>query len=115
MMPGSALIGAPPETEADFWIVRSLLLTAGLKDADPKKGAHIPPFRPPPDQYQYDTRGPIFVTGSIVALILMLLFTTARLLLRSLKSGLQWGWDDWVIIPGVVRWPRGERRRTTSS
>jgi hypothetical protein len=99
----SALVNTPPETEADYWIVRSILLSAGLKDVDPTKGTQIPPSRPPPDKYRFDTRGPNMVAGAAVAIGMMVFFTGSRLLLRSLKSGLQWGWDDWFIIPGVVR------------
>ena len=98
----SALVNTPPETDADFWIVRSFLLAAGLEDVDPSKGTKIPPFRPPPDVYQFESRGPKIAAGAAVAISMMVIFTGSRLLLRGLKSGLQWGWDDWFIIPGVV-------------
>lgn len=101
----SAFVNTPPETEADFWIVRSILLAVGLQDVDPSKGTKIPPFRPSPDQYQFESRGPNIVAGAAVGIGIMVLFTGSRLLLRYLKSGLQWGWDDWFIIPGVVRSP----------
>jgi hypothetical protein len=103
-MPESALIGSPPATEADFWIVRSFQLAAGLpgENVDPSKGAVFPPFRPTPDQYRFETRGPEMITGASIAIGMMVLFTGTRVLLRSLKSGMQWGADDYLIVPGVV-------------
>jgi hypothetical protein len=103
-MPGSALIGTPPATESDYWIVRSFQLAAGIpaENVDPSQGAVFPPFRPPPDQYVFETRGPEMITGASVAIGVMLFFTITRVLLRSSKTGLQWGADDYLIIPGVV-------------
>ncbi|KAF7508622.1 hypothetical protein GJ744_009014 [Endocarpon pusillum] len=103
-MPESALIGTPPATESDYWIVRSFLLSAGIpaENVDPSQGASFPPFRPPPDQYVFETRGPEMITGASIAIGTMLFFTITRILLRSFKSGLRWGADDYLIIPGVI-------------
>ena len=103
-MPDSALIGTPPATESDYWIVRSFLLTAGIpaENVDPSQGASFPPFRPPPDQYVFETRGPEMIISASIAIFMMLLFTITRILLRSFKTGLQWGADDYLIVPGVV-------------
>lgn len=103
-MPDSALIGMPPATESDYWIVRSFQIAAGIpaENVDPSKGAIFPPFRPPPDQYVFETRGPEMVTGASVAIGIMTFFTITRILLRSFKRGLQWGADDFLIVPGVV-------------
>ncbi len=103
-MPDSALIGMPPATEADYWIVRSFQIAAGIpaENVNASKGAVFPPFRPPPDQYVFETRGPEVITGASVAIGVMIFFTITRLLLRSFKRGVQRGADDVFIIPGVV-------------
>lgn len=99
----SALIGQPPKTEDDYWIVRSLLLVAGLNNVDPKLGAKIPPARPPPDRYHFETRGPGIIAGMSVCIVIMVSVTVARLLLRWFKGSVRFGADDWLIIPGAVR------------
>jgi hypothetical protein len=106
MANSSALVGSPPATQDDYWIVRSLLLVAGIPNPDPSKGAKIPPARPPPERYHFETNGPRIIAGSAVSLVVMALFTGTRLLLRSQKAGLKFGLDDWFIIPGAVCQPR---------
>lgn len=103
-MVDSALIGTPPATGTDYWIVRGFQLTAGIPadKVDPSQGAIFPPFRPPPDQYVFETRGPGMVASASVAIGVMLFFTISRILLRMCKTGLKWGADDYLIIPGVV-------------
>ena len=98
----SAKIGEPPANERDLHIVKGLLVLAGLYDVDPRKGAKLPPSRPPPDRYHYETRGPNFIGGCIAAIIIILSVTITRLAIRIMGKGLRFGWDDWVIIPGVV-------------
>ena len=103
-MPDSAFIGTPPATEADKWIVRSFQLAAGVPavNVNTSQGAIFPPLRPPPDQYVFETRGPEMITGASVAVGVMLFFTISRILLRTFMTGLKWGADDYLIIPGVV-------------
>lgn len=97
---GSALIGQPPNTEEDYWIVLGILRRAGLEGRDPAKGAQIPPPRPLNDQYT--SRGPRIIAGSSVCIILIILITGTRVLIRALYRGLRWGWDDWMIILASV-------------
>ena len=103
-MTGSALFGQPPNTESDYWIVRSILHSAGLNNVDPERGAKIPPPRPSPAQYHFETKGPGIIAGMSVSIVIMVAITGSRLLLRLFKTGLRWGSDDWLIIPGVVRY-----------
>ena len=98
----SALVGQPPLTQDDYWIVRGNLLEYGLEKLDPSKGLQIPPFRPPPDKYHFHTRGPAIIAVCSVSIVIMLFATIARLLVRKLKKDLKFGRDDWLIIPATV-------------
>lgn len=99
----SALIGQPPLTPDDYLIVRGLLLSARRVNVDPAKGLHLPPFRPPPDQYHFQTRGPAVIAVCSVLMVVMVSATVGRLLVRYFKKGLRPGLDDWLIIPALVR------------
>ena len=98
----SALIGQPPATQDDYWVVRGILNAIGLTDVDPKMGAPIPPKRPPPEIYHFETRGPGIVAGMSVSIGLMITFTGTRLMLRAMRKTLHFGPDDWMIIPALV-------------
>lgn len=103
-MSQSALLGAPPNTEEDFFIARGLIYFFGLEQVlDPQMGAQIAPPPPPPELYVSETRGPAIAAGALVTIIVSVVITGARLLLRKFKRGLKWGLDDWLIIPGLVR------------
>lgn len=99
-MPGSALIGQPPSTDNDFYIVKALLREFH-SDRDPTKGASFGPL--PPNMFDH-SRGPRILAGSIVLIVLTVLITGSRLLIRGLHHQLRWGWDDWFIIPASVRY-----------
>ena len=103
-MVASALIGEPPLTEDDFWVVRGNLLSAGLlENLDPANGLQIPPQRPPPDQYEFQTRGPVIIAVCSLVFAIMFCVTVARLLVRQFKKDLKFGLDDWLILPALVR------------
>ena len=70
---------------------------------DPKVGAKIPPMRPPPDQYHFETRGPGIIARMVIGIVVMVFITVSRLMMRGFKKELCFGPDDWLIIPGVVR------------
>lgn len=99
---GSALVGMPPNNQDDYWIVRANLFAAGLTKLDPAKGAKIPPPRPPPDQYVFESKATEVIACSAVCVAIMLIVTISRLMLRRFKTRLRWGADDWFIIPGLV-------------
>ena len=102
MAPPSAKVGQPPVTQDDYYIARGILVSIGLFKLDPHKGAKLPPAKPSPD-YEYTSRGPSMVAGSIASIIIMLIVTGLRLAIRLRERRLHFGLDDWIIIPGVVR------------
>ncbi|KAL9593720.1 MAG: hypothetical protein Q9219_007417 [cf. Caloplaca sp. 3 TL-2023] len=104
----SAFVGQPPLTDDDYWTVKGSLLAAGLMKLDPNKGLKLPPPRPPPDQYHFETRGPAIMAVSAVLIAIMIGVTVARLMLRGLKRDMKFGMDDWLIMPSLVLgilWP----------
>ncbi|KAB8291620.1 hypothetical protein EYC80_006420 [Monilinia laxa] len=101
----SALIGQPPNTTDDFYIVAYLLVAFG-KRTSPLEGALIPPLAPP--GYVFESRSTSILIGMSVSIFFMFTFTLVRLLIRILNRGLQLGLDDLVIVPGAIlaiTWP----------
>lgn len=101
-MATSAFLGQPPHTRDDWYIARALLRAIGKVNADPSKGYSVKPSRPPPGQYHFETRAPSLIAGCVVSIVVMVAATGARLMLRATRRNMKWGWDDWLIIPGVV-------------
>lgn len=95
----SALIGQPPSTVEDYWIVKGILASLG-SHADPAQGVLIPPARPP--NAHFETQSPQIVAADSVCMVLVILITGSRLLIRALHHGLKWGWDDWFMIVASV-------------
>ncbi|KAL9622530.1 MAG: hypothetical protein Q9204_008021 [Flavoplaca sp. TL-2023a] len=107
-MVSSALIGQPPLTDSDYWIVKGNQLLSGKSNLDPSKGLKIPPLRPPPDQYRFETRGPAITAVSAVIFVIMISVTMARFMLRKFMKELKFGLDDWLMVPALVLaslWP----------
>ncbi|PQE10774.1 integral membrane protein [Rutstroemia sp. NJR-2017a BBW] len=101
----SALIGQPPNTTDDYYIVNYLLIAFG-KHTSPLKGIAIPPFKP--DNYVYTPLGPSILVGMSVAIAVMALVTISRLIVRFCGRGLVFGLDDLFIVPGAllaITWP----------
>lgn len=99
---GSALIGSPPTSNIDYWIVKGMLRAVhmdGKFDAD--KGYNLLPKRP--EGYQYEEKRTSIIAGMSVCIFVMATVTVARLALRLFRTGLRWGADDWMLIPGAVR------------
>ncbi|KAL8679456.1 MAG: hypothetical protein Q9186_004286 [Xanthomendoza sp. 1 TL-2023] len=117
-MVNSALIGQPPLTDDDYWFIKGSQLLAGKSNLDPRKGLRIPPLRPPPDQYHFETRGPAIIAVSAVLVSIMFIVTVARFMLRKFMKELRFGWDDWLMIPALVRHvllaPAGDLDNVTS-
>ena len=98
----SALIGSPPATDNDYWIVKGMLRAIhmdGKVDAD--QGYDFFPKRP--ENYQSEEKRTNIIVGMSVCIFIMSSVTVARLAIRLLRTGLRWGADDWSIIPGAVR------------
>lgn len=97
-MSGSSVIGQPPNTQNDHYIVRALVRLLQL-NIDNSKGIS---FGPLPPNVRDDSRGQRIVAGCIILIILITLITGSRLLIRGLHQKLKWGWDDWFIIPAAL-------------
>lgn len=101
----SALIGQPPNTTDDYYIAKYLLMSFDL-DTDPALGVVIAPVRPV--DYVYESRETRIMVSMSIATVTMVVITGLRLGVRAFRTKLMLGWDDVVIIPGVllaISWP----------
>lgn len=100
-MTGSAFYGTPPATEDDLWIIIGIYRLVGLTGkVDPTKG--LPLLVPKPPNYVFESWGDRAIRTSAAVIVLMVLITGSRLVLRATRRDLRWGPDDWVIIPAAV-------------
>ncbi|KAI4213158.1 MAG: hypothetical protein LQ349_009295 [Xanthoria aureola] len=58
--------------------------------ADPWKGVPMPPRRPPPELYRFESRAPSLVTAYAISMTLMITITLTRLGLRAFTLALTW-------------------------
>ncbi|KKY13323.1 putative integral membrane protein [Diplodia seriata] len=80
---GSALIGSPPATENDFWIVKGMLRAVHLDGKlDAEKGYSLLPKRP--DDYQYEEKRAAIIAGMSVCIFVMVSVTVARLAIMAI-------------------------------
>lgn len=101
IMTTSALYGTPPVTEDDLWIIKGIYRFLGLTGkVDPKKGLPLRAKKPP--NYVFESWGDQAVRTSAALIVLMVLITGSRLVLRATRRDLRWGLDDWAIIPAAV-------------
>ena len=107
-MAGSALIGQPAATMQDYWICRGLLQSIGMPQADPWHGVPVPPARPPPSQYHYESRASRNLASYSSALAIMCIITLTRLYLRAFSKRMRWGLDDWLMIVAFVSLPTSD-------
>lgn len=98
----SAMVGMPPNTEKDALIVKGLFYIMGIlsKDIDESLGYFIIP--PKPEGFVSETKGPAILGVMAMIIIIQIAVTVTRLGLRKFLTRMAWGWDDWVIIPGLV-------------
>ncbi|THZ80272.1 hypothetical protein D6C84_07554 [Aureobasidium pullulans] len=99
-MSSSAFLGQPPANQDDFWTIKGMYRAAYAFDKDPSKGYLFVPKRP--THYEYNDKQAGIIAGMSVAIAIMFLTTVLRLALRQFKTGVRWGADDWVLIPGVI-------------
>ena len=101
-MTGSAVVGHPPASQDDIFIVKGLLRVLHVPEAliHPERG--FPPSVPRPPEVHYRSRGVDIAAGAAVTIGLVALITGTRLALRWRRQSLQWGLDDWFIIPAAV-------------
>ncbi|OCK83286.1 hypothetical protein K432DRAFT_291469, partial [Lepidopterella palustris CBS 459.81] len=93
-------INDAPNTEQDYWVARSMLLSAGLIKLDAHKGVHLKPTRPIP--YYFHTKESGIIAGLVICIFVMMGVTGARLYLRAFTHRLKWGMDDTLMIPGLI-------------
>ena len=67
---------------------------------DASKGYLFVPKKP--EGYEYNDKQAGIIVGLVAAIAIMLFTTVMRLGLRQFKTGVRWGADDWILIPGVV-------------
>lgn len=99
-MSRSAFLGQPPASQDDFYIIKGMYRAAYAFNKDPSKGYLFVPRKPA--DYEYNDKQASIVVGMVVAIVIMLSTTVLRLALRHFKTGVRWGLDDWVLLPGVV-------------
>lgn len=99
-MSHSAFLGQPPAKQDDFYIIKGMYRAAYAFNKDPSKGYLFVPRKPA--DYEYNDKQASVIVGMAMAIAIMLSTTTLRLALRQFKTGVRWGADDWVLIPGVV-------------
>lgn len=102
-MAESAIVGQPPKTDLDRSIIQGLYYTFGwFDDVDTSKGMlGVYPSAPP--GYVHESKAREIVGVAVSMFIVQFGITAARLFLRYFSPRMVWGWDDWTIIPGVVR------------
>ena len=102
-MPGppSALVGKPPLTADDALIVHGWQVLFDMKTADPSKGLRVA-LKPPPPGTPHESDTTSIAVGAAVSMVLMVLFTGTRLVIRTASRNLTFGYDDWAIIFACV-------------
>lgn len=102
-MPGppSAIVGQPPLTADDLLIVHGWQVLLGMGQKDPSEGLTIA-AKPPPSGQPHDSHSKNIAVGCAISMVLMILFTGTRLLIRGTNKNLIWGMDDWTILFGTV-------------
>lgn len=99
-MVNSALVGEPPATDDDFYIVRGVLRTYGLDNLNASAGLMFSIQRPenPPDE----SKKPAILAGMILVILAIVVPTVARVIIRLKGARTQFGADDLAIIAAAV-------------
>jgi hypothetical protein len=99
-MSSSAFLGQPPASQDDFYTIKGMYRAAYAFNKDASRGYLFVPKRP--ENYVYNDKQAGIIIGLVAAIVIMLSTTILRLALRQFKTGVRWGADDWILIPGVV-------------
>ena len=99
-MSNSAFLRQPPANQDDFYTIKGMYRAAYAFDKDASKGYLFVPKKP--EDYEYNDKQAGIIIGLVFATAIMFVTTALRLGLRQFKTGVRWGADDWVLIPGVV-------------
>lgn len=102
-MSATGYINEAPSTARDLEIVKGMLLSSGITPdiRNPALGVSLSPSRPGPDDYVFQTKGPMILAWLATSMSIMILVTGARLYLRYFVPRLKWGLDDWLMIPAL--------------
>ncbi|KAM0545818.1 hypothetical protein ACHAPJ_011145 [Fusarium lateritium] len=92
----SALVGEPPATQDDFYIIQGMLRQYGLNNVNASLGYQFSIKRPenPPNE----TKVPEILAGMIIVILAIVVPTIARVVIRLKGTGSKFGADDWAII-----------------
>lgn len=96
----SALVGNPPNTQRDYYIVRGMDRTYGLSSADPNDGFTY--LATEPSGYVHETKSVQVIVGLVILMLTILIPTVTRLVLRASNPAMEFGSDDWTIILAAV-------------
>ncbi|KAL9035562.1 MAG: hypothetical protein Q9214_006522 [Letrouitia sp. 1 TL-2023] len=96
-MTGSALLGQPPATQNDYWVIRGTFRYMKLSYTDETINAGFKWVKIPPNP-PHDNRTAHIYGAMAVVIVLVTLITWTRIFLRYWKKELRFGADDWVII-----------------
>ncbi|KAI4745854.1 hypothetical protein E4T50_03817 [Aureobasidium sp. EXF-12298] len=99
-MSHSAFLRQPPANQDDFYITKGMYRAAYAFDKDASKGYLFVPKKP--ENYEYNDKQASIIVGMVMAIVIMLFTTALRLALRQFRTGVRWGADDWVLIPGAI-------------
>lgn len=98
----SAYVGAAPNTQRDWYIVRGLLRAVGQGDVDPAEGYIL---APQDNGEPYVSKRPAVIAGIIIAMVAITIVTSVRLGLRVSMSQMRLGADDCATIAAAVCLP----------
>ncbi|CAN8100678.1 unnamed protein product [Discula destructiva] len=90
----SAFIGATPNTQRDWYIVRGLLRLVDMDDTDPALGYVLAAK----DTASTESKRPAVIAGLIICLTVVSSVTIARLGLRASMTSMRVGPDDWATV-----------------
>lgn len=96
----SALVGNPPNTQQDFYIIRGLDRSYELNISDPNDGWTY--FAAEPSGYVHETKQTQVIVGLVIMILTVLIPTATRVILRASNPAMQFGSDDWAIILAAV-------------
>ena len=104
-MVASALVGLPPASQNDWYIVLGSYRGYEMSNMDPDIG--IPTLAAPPGALHGHSRAPQTIASYSVLILLWVLITSTRSALLFPKKDLRWGLDDYATIfgaSGVIAW-----------
>lgn len=97
---GSALIGAPPNNQDDFYIIRGWYRSYGLYNANSSAGFVYAAKRP--IDGGSESKQAAVIAGMVIVILAIIVPTVARVVVRLRENQTRFGSDDWAIIAATV-------------